>query len=210
MPGELFVEYQLAAQKMRPDAFVCMAAYGDYGPGYIGTAIAYTQGGYETGDSRVSRVSARVEPVLMGAMRYLLAANPSAKRRPFTVSAAEAKIAFGSPEGLTKLLERRWPISAIETFCIPERRHNEAYQNLVADTKVVWHGTLHANVKSQFDKIDWYATTENGQAKEYSLNVTRGHNGWHLEGGNEQTVQHPPKVAPNPHEPWFVGKKNSH
>jgi hypothetical protein len=73
LPGELFVEYQLAAQKMRPDAFVCMAAYGDYGPGYIGTAIAYSQGGYETGFSvPVSRVSARVEPVLMDAMRELL------------------------------------------------------------------------------------------------------------------------------------------
>ncbi|HEX4413623.1 MAG TPA: hypothetical protein VH107_08340 [Lacipirellulaceae bacterium] len=72
MPGELFVEYQLAAQKMKPDSFVCMAAYGDYGPGYIGTAEAYTQGGYETGPARVSRVSARVEPVLMDAIRSLL------------------------------------------------------------------------------------------------------------------------------------------
>lgn len=72
MPGELFVEYQLAAQAMRPEAFVCMAAYGDYGPGYIGTSIAYSQGGYETGDSRVSRVSPRVEAVLMGAMAELL------------------------------------------------------------------------------------------------------------------------------------------
>ena len=46
MPGELFVEYQLAAQKLAPDDFVCMAAYGDQGPGYIGTTIAYSQGGY--------------------------------------------------------------------------------------------------------------------------------------------------------------------
>ena len=73
MPGELFVEYQLAAQQMRPDAFVCLAAYGDYGPGYIGTAIAYTQGGYETDfKTPVSRVAPRVEPVLMGAMQDLL------------------------------------------------------------------------------------------------------------------------------------------
>ncbi len=73
MPGELFVEYQLAAQKMKPDAFVCMAAYGDYGPGYIGTAEAYSQGGYETGYSTpVSRVSPRVEQVLTDAMRELL------------------------------------------------------------------------------------------------------------------------------------------
>jgi len=45
MPRGRLVEYQLAAQKMRPDSPVMMAAYGDYGPGYIGTAIAYTQGG---------------------------------------------------------------------------------------------------------------------------------------------------------------------
>lgn len=70
MPGELFVEYQLAAQKIRPDANVMMAAYGDYGMGYIGTAIAYTQGGYETGP--VSRVAPEVEDVLMKAMRELL------------------------------------------------------------------------------------------------------------------------------------------
>jgi len=70
MPGELFVEYQLAAQAVRPDDFVAMAAYGDYGPGYIGTEVAYTQGGYETGI--VSRVAPKVEPVLMDAVRQLL------------------------------------------------------------------------------------------------------------------------------------------
>ena len=40
-PGELFVEYQLAAKAMRPDLFVTMAAYGDYGPLYIGTEVSY-------------------------------------------------------------------------------------------------------------------------------------------------------------------------
>lgn len=70
MPGELFVEYQLAAQKLRPDSAVMMAAYGDYGPGYIGTAISYTQGGYETGP--VSRVAPQVEEVLTRAMGELL------------------------------------------------------------------------------------------------------------------------------------------
>ncbi len=73
MPGELFVEYQLAAQRMRPDAFVCMAAYGDYGTGYIGTAAAYSEGGYETGlESRASRVSPRSEAILLKAMEELL------------------------------------------------------------------------------------------------------------------------------------------
>jgi hypothetical protein len=71
MPGELFVEYQLAAQRMRPDLFVAMAAYGDYGPGYIGTEIAYSQGGYETGPN-ASLVAPEVEGVLMAAMRQIL------------------------------------------------------------------------------------------------------------------------------------------
>ena len=70
MPGELFVEYQLAAEKMRPKNFVAMAAYGDYGPGYIGTRIAYSQGGYETGPP--SRVAPEVEDELLGALRRLL------------------------------------------------------------------------------------------------------------------------------------------
>lgn len=71
MPGELFVEYQLAAQRMRPDLFIAMAAYGDYGPGYIGTEIAYDQGGYETSPG-ASRVAPHVEGVLMGAIEQLL------------------------------------------------------------------------------------------------------------------------------------------
>ena len=74
MPGELFVEYQIAAQNMRPGEFVAMAAYGDYGPGYIGTEIAYGQGGYETGI--VSRVAPQVEAVLINGMRKLLNVQP--------------------------------------------------------------------------------------------------------------------------------------
>ncbi|MDD4108793.1 MAG: hypothetical protein PHH93_08750, partial [Prolixibacteraceae bacterium] len=69
MPGELFVEYQLAAKKMRPDLFVAMAAYGDFGPHYIGTKIAYSQGGYEVS---ASDVSSEVEKILMSAVRKLL------------------------------------------------------------------------------------------------------------------------------------------
>jgi hypothetical protein len=70
MPGELFVEYQLAAAAMKPNSTVCMAAYGDYGPGYIGTNIAYSQGGYET--SHVSRTAPEVEKVLTEALAELL------------------------------------------------------------------------------------------------------------------------------------------
>ncbi len=75
MPGELFVEYQLAAKSLRPDLFVCMAAYADYGPWYIGTAVAYEQGGYETGPT-ASNVAPEVEAVLMGAIRKLLGRKP--------------------------------------------------------------------------------------------------------------------------------------
>jgi hypothetical protein len=71
MPGELFVEYQLAAKTLRPDLQVAMAAYGDYGPGYIGTEIGYSQGGYETSD-RASKVDETCEQVLMDGVKKLL------------------------------------------------------------------------------------------------------------------------------------------
>jgi hypothetical protein len=67
----LFVEYQLAAKAQRPDRFVAMAAYGDYGPWYVGTAVAYEQGGYETAPAS-SNVAPEVEEVLMTAIRKLL------------------------------------------------------------------------------------------------------------------------------------------
>ena len=75
LPGELFVEYQLAAKAARPDLFVTVAAYGDYAPGYVGTAIAYDQGGYETGPT-ASNVAPEVEGVLMGVIRKLLQSPP--------------------------------------------------------------------------------------------------------------------------------------
>lgn len=71
MPGELFVEYQLAAQAERPNDTVCMAAYGDLGGGYIGTEISYSQGGYETQPSS-SNTAPQVEKVLMDAIKALL------------------------------------------------------------------------------------------------------------------------------------------
>ncbi len=71
MPGELFVEYQLAAAKERAGELVATAAYGDYGPMYIGTRRAYDEGGYET--TAVSRVAPAVEDVLLTAVRRLLA-----------------------------------------------------------------------------------------------------------------------------------------
>jgi hypothetical protein len=70
MPGELFVEYQLAAKKMRPDLFVAMAAYGDYATGYICTSKGYQEGGYEAGIA--SAVTPEAEGILLNAMEKLL------------------------------------------------------------------------------------------------------------------------------------------
>ncbi|WP_276363763.1 hypothetical protein [Daejeonella sp. H1SJ63] len=73
LPGEPFVEYQLAAKAQRPDLFVAVAGYGDYAVGYIGTAIGYTQGGYETGQA--SGVTADAETTMMNAIKKLLILN---------------------------------------------------------------------------------------------------------------------------------------
>src|SRR5207245_23907 len=69
LPGEAFVEYQLATQKMRPDAAVHVVAYGDGGPGYIPTARAYLEGGYEP---TVALAGPDSEDILLKAMRKLL------------------------------------------------------------------------------------------------------------------------------------------
>ena len=48
LPGEPFVLYQLAAQRLSPTAFVAVAGYGDGGVGYIGSDRMYSdKGGYE-------------------------------------------------------------------------------------------------------------------------------------------------------------------
>lgn len=80
LPGELFVEYQIAASRMRPDIEVLTASYGDYGPFYIGTEVAYPQGGYETSPG-ASNVSPECEGVLTAAIVELLVA-PTTKIKP--------------------------------------------------------------------------------------------------------------------------------
>jgi len=43
-PAEAFVEYQLAAQRCRPDQVIVVAGYGECGPGYIPTEAARAEG----------------------------------------------------------------------------------------------------------------------------------------------------------------------
>jgi hypothetical protein len=78
LPGEPFVEYQLFAQLMeyqlsvrdkRPEAFVCVAGYGDGGPGYIPTSQAFLEGGYEP---TVALADARTEATLQEGIARLL------------------------------------------------------------------------------------------------------------------------------------------
>ena len=50
LPGESYVEYQLAAQKMRPKSFVLVAGYGEGGTGYIPTERHWAEKDGNLGD----------------------------------------------------------------------------------------------------------------------------------------------------------------
>ena len=57
LPAETFVEYQLDAQKARPDEFLATAAYGDGGPWYIPLQRSFAEGGYEPSVALVAEES---------------------------------------------------------------------------------------------------------------------------------------------------------
>jgi hypothetical protein len=44
LPGESYVEYQLLAQRLRPDSIVVAAGYGECAPGYVPTEKAFQEG----------------------------------------------------------------------------------------------------------------------------------------------------------------------
>ncbi len=50
LPGEMYVEYQLLAQKLRPDQFVVVLGYGECGPGYVPIERAWEEGDENLGD----------------------------------------------------------------------------------------------------------------------------------------------------------------
>jgi hypothetical protein len=77
LPGEPFVEYQLEAQKLRPDHFVCVAGYGDDGPGYIPTDRAFFEGGYEP----TVALAAPSEPLMRKTLAKVLQAKDGGGRR---------------------------------------------------------------------------------------------------------------------------------
>ncbi len=70
LPGEPFVQYQLAAQRFQPESFVLVAGYGDCGMSYIGGDRIYTdRGGYEQSYA----FSGPCEQLLLSAVDKLLA-----------------------------------------------------------------------------------------------------------------------------------------
>ncbi len=69
LPGECMVEFQLFAQRLVPEGFVAVAAYGDLAPGYICTERSFAEGGYEP---TASRGGPRSEVALKKGIRLLL------------------------------------------------------------------------------------------------------------------------------------------
>jgi hypothetical protein len=73
LPGEPFIEFQHAAQKAAGATPVCVAGYGDDGCGYIPTADAFGQAGYEP---TVALSSPESEDTLKKVIDKLLKAAP--------------------------------------------------------------------------------------------------------------------------------------
>lgn len=70
LPGESYVEYQLAAQALRPDSLVCVAGYGDGATGYVPTDAHWAERDTNLGDW--CWVAPGAERRLLGALGELL------------------------------------------------------------------------------------------------------------------------------------------
>lgn len=121
MPGELFVEYQLAAKSMAPNKFVAMAAYGDYGPFYIGTQEAYGEGGYEIESSPVTVES---EKYILDAVRTLL---KKADNRT----------------GLLRYIDKKGNQKEVRTKKEWEKRRKEILENMQEVMGALPHNNIH-------------------------------------------------------------------
>jgi hypothetical protein len=76
LPGETYVEYQLLAQRLRPDAFVMALGYGESATGYIPTALQLAENDENLGDWYW--VSETAEAVLTAGLREALLADSTA------------------------------------------------------------------------------------------------------------------------------------
>ena len=60
LPGEPMIEFQLYAQRQKPDAFVAVAGYGLGSPGYICTEKSFAEGAYEPSASAAKSCAERM------------------------------------------------------------------------------------------------------------------------------------------------------
>jgi hypothetical protein len=78
LPAESYVEYQLIANKLRPDDFVFVAGYGECGPGYIPHEQAWAEK-----DANLSDwcwIAPGAEPLMTAAIRAALGVEEAAKK----------------------------------------------------------------------------------------------------------------------------------
>ena len=75
LPGESYVEYQLLAQKLRPDAFVMAVGYGESATGYIPTHLQITE--HDTNLRDWCWVAPSAEQILSEALKHALKAGRS-------------------------------------------------------------------------------------------------------------------------------------
>ncbi len=74
LPGEAYVEFQLAAQRLRPDSFVMAVGYGECGTGYVPTAQAVKEDDDNLHDW--CWVAPGAEKALLEALKAALAKKP--------------------------------------------------------------------------------------------------------------------------------------
>lgn len=158
LPGELFVEYQLAAKLFTPDLSVHMAAYGDYGPFYIGTAKAYDEGGYEI---VTSPVTADAEKPVMAAIETLLShppLRPSTSHPLLSISnsASESKAVADISEWELKKDEIRKSMQEVMGK-LPSRESLAAPTLTYLDTLVEEHFTRYTVTFESFKDFTGYA-----------------------------------------------------
>ncbi len=92
LPGEAFIQYQLASQSLRPDAFVMVCAYGDCGMGYIPVDSSWGEGGYEESESYVA---CGIEKTMINAIAEVLHTS--------------AAVYVPTQERLVSQTYKRWP-----------------------------------------------------------------------------------------------------
>lgn len=112
---------------------------------------------------------------------------PDARAAVYSHSAAPS---WDSPEGVTALLEKRWPLAAIQAACTAQTANPDG-QALVLDEEEAWKGRLYEDRQTGFGRISWYAAVRHGRVVTCFLSVYRGKDYWNLEGLGPDTVQIP-------------------